>query len=63
MHAFSTSHPFAFIVGEAEETLEELLKVVDNGGKLGKIKGLVYRDRGEIIVNEESPFIEDLKRP
>ncbi len=48
------------IVGEAEETLEELLKAVDNGGKLRKIKGLVYRDHGEIIVNEERPFIEDL---
>lgn len=48
------------IIGEAEETLEELLKTVDNGGDLGQIKGLVYRERGEIIVNEERAFIEDL---
>jgi radical SAM superfamily enzyme YgiQ (UPF0313 family) len=48
------------IMGEAEGTLEELLKTVDSGGELKQIKGLVYRDDGEIIVNEERVFIEDL---
>ena len=48
------------IVGEAEETLEELLKVVDGAGELEQIKNLVYRSHGEIIVNEERPFIKDL---
>jgi len=48
------------IMGEAEETLEELLTVVDGGGHPGRIRGLVYRDRGEIIVNDPRPFIEDL---
>jgi len=48
------------IMGETEETLEELLYVVDNRGDPKQIRGLVYRDRGEIIINEERPFIEDL---
>lgn len=48
------------VLGEAEETLEELLNVVDKGGALKQVKGLVYRDRGQIIVNEERPFIRDL---
>jgi len=48
------------IRGEAEGTLEELLKTVDNGSDLRQVKGLVYRDNGSIKVNEERPFIEDL---
>ena len=48
------------IVGEAEETLEELLNAVDNGRDLKNIRGLVYREHGEIIVNQERPFIEDI---
>lgn len=48
------------IVGEAEETLAELLNTVDKGGDLKQIKGLTYRERDEIIVNEERPFLEDI---
>jgi radical SAM superfamily enzyme YgiQ (UPF0313 family) len=48
------------IVGEAEETLEELLKTADNGGDLNEVKGLVYRDGSKIVLNEERPFISDL---
>jgi len=48
------------IVGEAEETVEELLAAADSGEDLRQVKGLVYRDRGEIVVNEERPFIADL---
>ena len=48
------------IVGEAEQTLAELLNAVDNAGDLKHIKGLVYRKDGQIMVNQERPFIEDL---
>lgn len=49
------------ILGEAEETLEELLTVIDKkSGKLEQIKGLVYRDSSGININEERPFIKDL---
>jgi len=48
------------ILGEAEETLAELLNAVDNGGDLNHIKGLVHRQHNNIIVNEERAFIEDL---
>jgi len=48
------------ILGEAEETLAELLREADNDGDLSQIKGLAYRDNGNIIINEERNFIEDL---
>ena len=48
------------ILGEPEETLDELLRTVENGGDLRQVKGIVYRDKGEIIVTEERPFIRDL---
>lgn len=48
------------ILGEAEETLDELLKAVDGGGDLSGILGLAYRDKGEIKVTGERPFIENL---
>ncbi|MBM3334614.1 radical SAM protein [Candidatus Sumerlaeota bacterium] len=48
------------ILGEPEETFEELLKTVDGGGDLGNVRGIVYRRNGEIVVNEPRPFIKDL---
>ena len=47
-----------FIIGEGELTLLEILK----GKKLEKIKGLVYRDRGKIIVTKQRELIKDLDK-
>ena len=49
------------ILGEAEETLAELLRAVDDGQEdLSGIQGLVYRDGRSVHTTGERPFIEDL---
>jgi anaerobic magnesium-protoporphyrin IX monomethyl ester cyclase len=45
---------------EGEETLLELYKNLDKHDKWPQIKGLVYRQNGEIKVNPPRPLIEDL---
>jgi radical SAM superfamily enzyme YgiQ (UPF0313 family) len=53
--------------GEPEMTLRELARVLEQGlaraalaQSLEKIRGLVWRRGGEIVVNAERPFIENL---
>ncbi|MDR1241514.1 MAG: radical SAM protein [Deltaproteobacteria bacterium] len=48
------------IVGEVEETLEELLDKSGNNEDITGISGLVFRNNGEIITNAERGFIQDL---
>lgn len=60
------THPMEFDVfdfavrNEGEETLVELMKVINTGGDLEKICGLIFRRDGDIIVNEKRPYIEDI---
>ncbi|MGE5632637.1 MAG: B12-binding domain-containing radical SAM protein, partial [Caulobacteraceae bacterium] len=50
-----------FIVyGEGEITLYELIKCIEGNNKLSTIKGIMYRDKGEVRVNEERELIENL---
>ncbi len=48
------------IVGEGEATIAELMAEQFNSEKWEKIKGLVFRRDGQIIVTGQRPFIEDL---
>jgi radical SAM superfamily enzyme YgiQ (UPF0313 family) len=48
------------ILGEAEQTLAELLNAVDNCNDLKHIKGLVYRKNGQLVQNEKRALIENL---
>ena len=48
------------IYGEGEITLPELIENYRNRKKLDEIKGLIFRDKNKIILNEPRPFIEDL---
>lgn len=50
------------VIGEGEETLLELVKYLNDGAKdFSRIKGLVYRTEGDVILtNEPRPRIEDL---
>ncbi len=48
------------VYGEGEETLVELADVLEKGGDLSSIKGLVYKKDGRIIKNEARPLIHDL---
>jgi anaerobic magnesium-protoporphyrin IX monomethyl ester cyclase len=50
-----------FIVrGEGEETMVELLNAVFVKGDLSKVKGVVYRENGKIVVTPPRGFIKDL---
>lgn len=52
------NYPYVDIAvrGEGEETVLEIVQNKD----IDKIKGIVYRKKGEIISNEQRPFIADL---
>jgi anaerobic magnesium-protoporphyrin IX monomethyl ester cyclase len=50
-----------FVVrGEAELTAVELAKALENNEPLSKVKGIAYRDNGNIIVTEKRPYIADI---
>jgi len=53
-------HPLVDIVvrGEGEYALQELADALKTGSSLREIKGLVYKENGEIIINEEREFCD-----
>ena len=46
--------------GESERTIVELFQALSNADDLRKVKGIVYRQDGEIVVTEEREKIRDL---
>jgi anaerobic magnesium-protoporphyrin IX monomethyl ester cyclase len=48
------------IRGEGEQTLVELIRTMNNGKKIDKIKGISYRHKGKIIHTSPRPFITNL---
>jgi len=48
------------VIGEAEETIVELLRCKIEGGDLSQIKGIAFKDGEEIIVNERRKPIAKL---
>ncbi len=48
------------IQGESEETIKELIGVLKKNGDLGKVKGISYKENGEIKVNERRDVIKNL---
>ncbi len=54
------NHPLIDIVvrGEGEYTLKELADALKNGSSLKGIKGVVYKEDGNVIVNEEREFCD-----
>jgi radical SAM superfamily enzyme YgiQ (UPF0313 family) len=46
--------------GEGERTIVELFQALSNGDDLRKVKGIVYRQDGEIVVTEEREKTRDL---
>jgi len=46
--------------GESERTIVELFQALGNGDDLCKVRGIVYRQDGEIVVTEEREQITDL---
>ena len=50
------------VIGEGEETLTELLPVLEKGKSLRKIKGIVFRNKKKIITNPPREFLKNLDR-
>lgn len=48
------------VVGEGEETVKELARVLINGGDLQKVKGIWYRENGSIHQTLPHELIQDL---
>ncbi len=46
--------------GEGEMTMLELMDAISDGTDFKEIKGLTFKERGEIIVNPARPFVDDL---
>ncbi|MCW3982741.1 MAG: B12-binding domain-containing radical SAM protein [Candidatus Bathyarchaeota archaeon] len=46
---------------EGEQTLAELVKARQNGAPHGKIQGISFRNRGEVVHNASRPLIENLE--
>ncbi|MFH1318405.1 MAG: radical SAM protein, partial [Candidatus Omnitrophota bacterium] len=45
---------------EAEVTFLELAEAISNNGDFSKVKGIVYRDKGQVITTPPREFISDL---
>jgi radical SAM superfamily enzyme YgiQ (UPF0313 family) len=52
----------AAVRGEGELTFPNLIKAVENGESLEKVKGISFRENGAVIHNPSREFIEDLDR-
>ncbi len=50
------------VIGEGEITIVELLDHLNNKKSLNKIKGIVYRKNGRIILNKRREFISNLDK-
>ena len=48
------------VVGEGEYTLLELVETWKEGGDLRKVKGIIYRENGDVKFTEPRPLIENL---
>jgi radical SAM superfamily enzyme YgiQ (UPF0313 family) len=53
-------HADFIILGEGEETLLDLIRTVESGGDLHKVKGIAFRDQGATKHTEGRPVMRDL---
>jgi radical SAM superfamily enzyme YgiQ (UPF0313 family) len=45
---------------EGEQTLLELVNAIESGSDFNRIKGLIFRQNGRIVVNQKRDYIEDI---
>jgi len=50
------------IMGEGEYTFLEFLKTLEQGGDMTKVKGVGFKKKGVITINERRPLIENLDK-
>ena len=56
------NYPIVDIIcrGESERTIVELLQALNSGDALHQVNGIVYRQEGKVVVNEEREKIKEL---
>ena len=47
-------------IGEGEETLNEIIKAYESGGKIGDVLGIAYHDGEKVVMSPRRPLIQDL---
>lgn len=50
----------AIVIGEGEETAVEFADALENGKDLNKVRGIGFKQNGELILTEPRPLIENL---
>jgi radical SAM superfamily enzyme YgiQ (UPF0313 family) len=50
----------AVTIGEADETVKELVPALLDGGDLSKVRGIAFSDGGRAVVTQARPLIQDL---
>lgn len=50
------------VIGEGDETISESLCRLEDGRDLSQVKGLVFRQNGNLVVTENRPMLEDLDK-
>ena len=50
----------AYVIGEGELTMLELVNTLESEGELSKVRGLVYKAKDKIFYNRPRPLIENL---
>ncbi len=48
----------AAVIGEGEDTIIELIKALQNKGELKNVRGIAFRDNGNIYVNERNTAVD-----
>jgi len=48
------------VIGEGEITIQELIYAIENNKPFDKIKGIVFKKKSEIIINQKRELIENL---
>lgn len=48
------------VYGEGEETIVELVEALEQGTGVGEVRGVLYRQDGEVVMNLPRPLISDL---
>jgi radical SAM superfamily enzyme YgiQ (UPF0313 family) len=59
-HMFRLASADVIVTGEGEITSVELVKTLLDNGDVRGIKGIAYRENGEVIITEPRDFIENL---
>ncbi|MFH1327724.1 MAG: cobalamin-dependent protein, partial [Candidatus Bathyarchaeota archaeon] len=47
-------------IGEGEETIIDIVQTLSKGEDLGKVKGIIYRKNGNLVITHPRSLIEDL---